>query len=146
MRRLACRGLLLMLAMFALDACSVSKPYVLPANTELARLNLRAGVDYWICAVGVGEESLMRDAEGYTAIPAGRIVSIIAAHQAQTDINAGPCYATVSFVPKAGSSYYQDMDWQGEKCTSLIYREVSAKEGGLELEASARSGGDCGRN
>lgn len=130
------------LALVILGGCAVAPPYELPAKSETARLKVASPTETWICADGA-KRSFSPDKEGYAKIRAGERVIVGVQYSAQGYNVNYSCDPSVSFMPMAGESYYQDFQVEAEKCTAFIYREVTTNPVGLDFESSLDKGGRC---
>jgi len=124
------------LLLTGLGGCGL-EPYQLPDGVESARLKVAPNVSRaWVCDASSSIKKLMPDESGYAVIPAGHRVTIGASFVATGYHVTYSCFPKIGLVPVAGASYYQDFETEAERCTSLIFREVTTNPVGLDFEPS----------
>lgn len=127
------------IGLLVLSAVLLSSCTVLPAyrgdGAAIARLNMAALQDGWICAGGKRYQ-LQADASGYAPVPAGQRVTVGRAFYAQGYNVSYRCNSAISFVPEAGASYYGNFELAAERCRVEIYREQQSSRTGLAFDAT----------
>ncbi len=129
-------------ALTILGGCPVGPRYELPLHSETAKLKVASLTQSWICAQGA-KRSFSPDKDGYATIRAGERVIVGVQYSGQGYNVTYSCDPSVSFIPWAGESYYQDFQIEAEKCTAIIYREVRTNPVGLDFVSNLDKGGSC---
>jgi hypothetical protein len=125
------------------SACATSS--VLPRTEAVAdaRLNTRSLGTKWMC-VAHRRVPIVPDAHGYVRLPVGERVTLGADEARDLQRFGAPaCVAGVSFVPRAGRSYFLGIENQGGHCTAFVYREIKTNRTGLGLEPTLGPPADC---